>query len=155
MKSTSKTSVSSRTSLASTKADLRELRANSGATVRELREFLTELKGRPPQEMLGLVASSQLIRAVILATILVASILLALTAIPYYLGDDPAPGTAETTAASPPAAPPARPAEPSPLAPAPPPDKTPGTLGIDEKITAPPNSNPLENRKDDFLKDLE
>lgn len=155
MKSAPDSSDSARTSLASTKADLRELRANSGATVQELREFLKELKGRSPQEMLGIVASSQLIRAVILSTILVTATILALTAVPYFLGDDPAPETEEATAATPPATQPAPPAEASTVVKEPAPDQTPATLGIDEKITAPPNSNPLEDQKDNFLKDLE
>ncbi len=155
MKSSSDSSETYRTSIASTKADLRELRANSGATVLELREFLKELKGRPPQEMLGIVASSQLFRALILSTTLVAVTIFALTAVPYFLDDAPTPATEETTVATPAATPPALPADPTPATDKPTPDQTPATLGIDEKITAPPNSNPLEDKKEDFLKDLE
>jgi len=140
----------SRTTIASTKADFRELKANSSATVRELKEFLKELKGRSPQEMLGVVASSQLFRATILAVILVAVTLVALTAIPYYLGDDPAPTPAPAVAENPTPPPPEptpapKPAEAKPLAP----------LGVNEKLTAPPNSNPLEDKEENFLKDLE
>ena len=90
---------SHRTSMASTNADFRELRANSSATVRELQEFLRELKGRSPQEMLGVVASSQLFRAIILSTIIVAVTIVALTAAPYFLGDKPE--TAETVEVQP------------------------------------------------------
>ena len=57
--------------MASTKADLRELKTNSNATVQELQEFLRQLRGKSPQEMLGVVASSQLFRATILSIILV------------------------------------------------------------------------------------
>ena len=39
------------------------LRNNSRATVEELQAFLRELKGKSPQEMLGVVAGSQLFRA--------------------------------------------------------------------------------------------
>ena len=155
MKSSPESSDPSRTSLASTRADFRELRTNSGATVQELRDFLKELKGRSPQEMLGVVSSSQLFRATLLSCLLVALTILALTAGPYFLGDEKANG--KTAAAAP--APVTTPAEPTP-APAPEPqtqpaDKAPGTLGINEQLTAPPNSNPLEEEKDDFLKDLE
>ena len=73
--------------MASTKADLRELKTNSSATVEELKLFLRELKGKSPQEMLGIVASSQLIRATILSVVLVIVAIFALTAIPYFLGD--------------------------------------------------------------------
>ena len=67
-----------RTSMASTNADLRELKTNSNATVRELKEFLSELRGKSPQEMLGVVASSQLFRATILSLGLVTTTLLLL-----------------------------------------------------------------------------
>lgn len=145
-----KTSKAERASLASTKADLRELKANSSATVSELQEFLSQLRGKPPHEMLGLVASSQLFRATILSVILVTATLFALTAIPYFFGDDPAPAP-EPIAKAPAPAPPAP--EPNPIDPAKPVDLAP--LGINEKLSAPANTNPLEDQTEDFLKDLE
>ena len=63
MKGQSNNTDASRESMASTKADLRELKTNSSATVQELQEFLSQLRGKSPQEMLGVVASSQLFRA--------------------------------------------------------------------------------------------
>ena len=61
-----------RTAMASTKADLRELRQNSRATVQEIQAFLRELKGKGPQEMLGVVAASNLFRSLVLSTSIVA-----------------------------------------------------------------------------------
>lgn len=144
-------SESHRNSMASTKADFRELRANSSATVKELQEFLRELKGRSPQEMLGVVASSQLFRAIIVSTILVAITIVALTAAPYYL--DEKPEEVEPIAAQPAPTPEPTSAKPA-QAPAPtktPDDKAPKTLGVNEVLTAPPNENPLENSNENFL----
>lgn len=141
-----------RTAMASSKADLRELRDNSRATVGEIQAFLRELKGKSPQEMLGVVAASNLFRSLALSTGLVVGGILLFTAIPYFMGGDekpapvaekPAPAEAplETPKTVEPAAEPA----PDPLS----------KLGVGEELSAPPNTNPLENKGDDFLKDLE
>jgi hypothetical protein len=154
MKGKSKTSGESRTSMASAKADLRELKANSSATVQELQLFLRELKGKSPPEMLGVVASSQLIRAIVLSFILVIVAIFALTAIPYFFGNKESPDPEQPIVTNPvtPAAEPKqanpnpkqiKPAEP--LAP----------LGVNEKKNAPANVNPLEDDGGSFLKDLE
>lgn len=141
-----------RTAMASSKADLRELRDNSRATVGEIQAFLRELKGKSPQEMLGVVAQSGLFRSLVLSTGLVVGGILLFTAIPYFMGSDekPAPvseppipveAPLETPKTLEPAAEPA----PDPLS----------KLGVGEELSAPPNTNPLENKGDDFLKDLE
>ncbi len=154
MKAKSKNTGESRTTMASAKADLRELKANSSATVQELQLFLRELKGKSPPEMLGIVASSQLIRAIVLSVILVIVAIFALTAIPYFFGNKESPDPEQpivtnpvTPAAEPKQANPTpkqiKPAEP--LAP----------LGVNEKKNAPANVNPLEDDGGSFLKDLE
>lgn len=150
-----KSDTDTRTAMASTKADLRELKGNSQATVQELQAFLRELKGKSPQEMLGIVASSQLIRALVLSTALVAAGILLFTAIPFFFGEE----TPTEPVAAAPADPAPAPPEPSP---APPTEPTPTpepnpleNLGVGEELTSPPNVNPLENQGDDFLKDLE
>ena len=154
MKGQSKTSKAERAAMASTKADLRELKANSSATVSELKDFLRQLRGKGPQEMLGVVASSQLFRATILSAILVTAALFAFTAIPYFFGDDPAPAPEPVVNLTPPASTPVPPVpEPKLSDPAKPVNLAP--LGINEELTAPPNSNPLEDKGEDFLKDLE
>lgn len=139
-----------RSALASTTADLRELTGNSRATVQELQTFLRELKGKSPHEMLGVVASSYLARSLVISTVIVVGGILIFTAIPYFIGEKEAPA-AVTATALPPVAPPPVPQE-TPK-PAPPPDLSP--LGVGEQKTAPPDKNPLENKGDDFLKDLE
>ena len=160
MKGKQKDSDASRVAMASTKADFRELKTNTNATVQELQEFLRHLKGKSPQEMLGVVASSQLIRATILSCIIVAIAIFALTAIPYFLQGEEQPATQPTAVATPatPAPAPAPTSPPAPEANVTTPDDTPASLkplGVNETKTAPANSNPLEAKKDDFLKDLE
>ena len=140
--------------MASTKADLRELKANSSATVQELQQFLGELKGKSPPEMLGIVASSQLIRAIILSVILVIVAIFALTAIPYFLGNKETPDPEQpivTNSVTP--APEPKEAKPTPNQTKPAEPLAP--LGVNEKKTAPANVNPLEDDGGSFLKDLE
>lgn len=141
-----------RTAMASTKADLRELRNNSSATVHEIQAFLRELKGKGPQEMLGVVAASNLFRSLILSTAIVAGGILLFTAIPYFAGGDekPAPIAEKPAPAEAPVETP-EPAEPA-IEPALDPISS---LGVGEELSAPPNTNPLDDKGDDFLKDLE
>ena len=135
-----------RTAMASTKADLRELRDNSRATVGEIQAFLRELKGKGPQEMLGVVAQSGLFRSLVLSTLLVVGGILLFTAIPYFMGgEEKKPAPVEASVETPkPAEPTAEPA-PDPLS----------KLGVGEELSAPPDTNPLEDKGDDFLKELE
>lgn len=143
-----------RSALASTAADLRELKGNSSATVQELQEFLRELKGKSPQDMLGVVSASHLARSLVLSSSLVIGSILLFTAIPFFFGGEkPPPATPPPQAMAVPVAPP------TPLPPATPPaDPKPdplSKLGVGDELAAPPNKNPLENKGDDFLKDLE
>ena len=50
--------------------DLDRLKSDAGATAAEIREFLGQMRGRSPQEMIGLVAESGLTRSMFLATFL-------------------------------------------------------------------------------------
>ena len=141
-----------RTAMASSKADLRELSDNSRAPVGEIQAFLRELKGKSPQEMLGVVAASNLFRSLVLSTGLVVGGILLFTAIPYFMGSDekPAPVSKPPTPVEAPLETPKR-VEPA-AKPAPDPLSK---LGVGEELAAPPNTNPLENKGDDFLEDLE
>lgn len=155
MKGQPKTNEPVRTNIASTKADFRELKSNSSATVAELKEFLRELRGKSPQEMLGVVASSQLFRATILSVILVTGAILAFTALPYFMGDEPAVATESAPTEE---APPAQLPQPPVIEPTTPASTTPpnlAPLGVNEKLPAAPNVNPLEDQGGDFLQDLE
>ena len=139
-----------RSAMASTKADLRELRGNSHATVQEIQAFLRELKGKSPQEMLGAVAANGLFRSLIISTGIITAAILLFTVIPFLSADKkPAPPIAEKApireTPKPEAPAPEKPAEPDPLS----------KLGVGEEIAAPPGTNPLEDKSDDFLKDLE
>jgi hypothetical protein len=151
MKIQPETSAARRSALASTTADLRELKGNSRATVQELQAFLRELKGKSPQEMLGVVAASQLARSLVLSSALVGGGILLFTAIPYFFGDDAKEVPAAVAEPVPVAAPrvvaekPPVEVKPDPLS----------NLGVGEELTAPPDQNPLESKGDDFLKDLE
>ena len=154
--------VAKRGALASATADLREMRNNSRETLAELQAFLRELKGKSPQEMLGLVAGSQLVRCIGLSTALVAATILIFTAVPYFLAKDGAPVAVQPAATPVPASVPATPpvpaapeTPPAEVKPAPPAADALSNLGIGGEISAPPDKNPLENRTDDFLKDLE
>ncbi|CAN5290657.1 hypothetical protein BH23VER1_BH23VER1_05300 [soil metagenome] len=146
--------------LASPAGDLRKLRRHTSATAGELRAFLAELRGKSPKEMLGEVASSELGRSAVTATVGAAILILVFTAIPYAwsrLGDDAPPSAA-------PHAPPAAAADPAPPPDSPSPSSnadplaTPAaaqSLGIDEAESAPPNVTPLDAANDDLLEGLE
>lgn len=154
MKGKSRNSGESRTSMASAKADLRELKANSRATVQELQLFLRELKGKSPPEMLGIVASSQLIRAIVLSVILVIVAIFALTAIPYFFGNKESPDPEQPIVTNP-ATPAAEPKQADPNPKQIKPAEPLAPLGLNEKKNAPANVNPLEDDGGSFLKDLE
>jgi hypothetical protein len=151
--------------------DVSRLRTEGAATAAELREFLGQMRGRSPQEMIGLVAGSSLTRSILLATFLTVLLLAALTIGPYFLKDKdknknaraPAP-VAET-----------RSAEPKPRTePAPPqatgegaqsvanteatgldPERAIDVMGIGETRVADPKKNPLEDKVDKLLDGIE
>lgn len=58
--------------------------ADSSTSARELQQFLGEMRGRSPQEVMGLVAQSSLAQSIVLATVVVGLILYVGTAVPYY-----------------------------------------------------------------------
>ncbi len=153
--------------MANPRSELRNLRENSNATVAELKAFLRQLQGKSPQEMLGIVSSSQLIRAICISTAIVLAGGLLFTAIPFALGDGkdkqagatrqptgptaPDPALPVPSETPPPSSNPANSAA-NPLTP-PAPDLS--NLGVTEEKQAPPDKNPLENTRDNFLEGLE
>jgi hypothetical protein len=140
--------------LASTRAELRNLRNNSQATVEELKAFLSELKGRSPQEMLGMVAGNQLFRATVHALILIGALIVIFTVIPYFTREEPAETTTEVAEATSPAAPETAP-EPPVEDPIPAEPDVIKELGIGEEKQAPPDVNPLDGSTGSFLDELE
>lgn len=143
--------------LASTRSELRNLRNNSQATVAELKVFLAEMKGRSPQEMLGMVAGNRLVRATVHSLILIGVILLVFTVIPYLTREsepvaEPSEVTAEATETLP--AEPEEVPEPTVM------EEPAGsdaleTLGVGEEIEAPPSVNPLDGDTGSFLEELD
>ena len=153
--------------LVSTKRELRNLGANTQATAAELKAFLAELKGRSPQEMLGIVAASQLFRSLVLSSVLVFALIVVFTLVPYFMGGDGKSGAvAEAEVSQPAPAKPteaqAKPEDPKPADttqpegnPANPTQPDISPLGVNEEKTAPPNVNPLESDNDNFLDGLD
>lgn len=152
--------------------DIHRAREGSKASAEELREFVRKFRGKAPQEMLGLVAGSGLIRSTALATVITVAFMAVFTIWPYLTAKPQATAKAVPPAAAPATAPAVAPAASVPAAPvatadaakpvAPPPSAT-GTpkqpdvldrLGIGETKTADPKKNPLEAGADDLLKDL-
>ena len=74
--------------IASPKGDFKKLGRNSQAVVGELREFLANLKGKSPKEMMGAVAESSLAQSLLISTVMMTILVFALSAIPYYLKDE-------------------------------------------------------------------
>jgi len=63
--------------------DVKRLKADGVASVEELREFLGQLKGKSPQEMLGIVAESGLAKGMVTATIGTVAVLFVFTIGPW------------------------------------------------------------------------
>ncbi|MDB4657309.1 hypothetical protein OAE61_04165 [Verrucomicrobiales bacterium] len=145
--------------------DIRKLKRNGKATAAELTSFLAQMRGKSPREVLGSVASSNLMRSFVQASIGVAVLVLVLTVIPWLsgMGEKKEAVVAEI----------AEPAQRTALAPAvvEPSGKTPvadpeaididgkkaaaDQMGVTEEKLAPPNVNPLDGSNDDLLKGLE
>jgi hypothetical protein len=151
--------------------DFQQARAGTKASADELREYVRQFRGKSPQEMLGLVTGSGLVRATVLATVLTVVAMAAFTIGPYAW-KKMSPPTAKA-AKSPPAAQAAAPAAPAPAAPVatavaaptvakpvataaagPPSIEAIEALGLGEKSKAKPTKNPLDAGGDDLLKDL-
>lgn len=140
---------------------MRGLKTNGSASMEELRDFLANLKGRNPQEVIGIVSSSLLIQSMVLATVGTIVVMGVFTIVPYWiygpLKAEPvaahAPPAANAAAAAPAATPAAgktaetataktsdseNPALPDAA-------KAAKTLGLDETKAADPTKNPLES----------
>ena len=149
-------------------SDMKRVKESSAASVAELREFLGQLKGRSPQEVMGVVAQSSLVQGIMTATIATGVILLLGTVIPYaWFGGPDAAQAAEgndTTSA-------AVSSEPSSSdagdvvdneAPAdatdsnaPDLERAAKAMGIDQTKSADPETNPLDNKLDNLLDGIE
>ena len=160
------TSDSTAAPMASISRDLKNIKKNSSAVADELTQFMREMRGKSPSEMLGAFAKSTLVRSGFTAAFLLFAILVLTTAIPFALMDKT---TAENSPATPAPPPPTNPTSSVnvPSAVTPPTTNqtanvTPSglkpvaeTLGIGETKTGVPSEpNPFKTT-DDLLKDLE
>lgn len=143
--------------------DIKSVQVNSAAVGTEIGDFLEQMRGRSPQEMLGLVAQSDLIRSTIVATVGCVVLILALTIIPHVLREE-APAKADVKAETPATqTPPDVAKTPDPVAVGKTdtgntktgdnPDKVAKTLGIGDVKTGSPDLDPFKNSDDDLLKD--
>ena len=73
--------------MASLPRDLKNLKGYSSATVDELRDFMKQMRGKSPAEMLGAIAQSTLVRSLIVSTVSIVAILFTLTAASYFFAD--------------------------------------------------------------------
>ena len=69
--------------MASPLSDARKLQQSAIASADELREFLRELRGKSPKEMLGEVSSSSLARSTVTASVGAAALIAVLTILPF------------------------------------------------------------------------
>ncbi len=134
--------------------DLRRAREGTFATAVELREFVQNLKGKSPQEVLGAVANSGLAQGVVLSSLITLIVMAVFTIGPYFWYEKPKPVQKEPVAAAQPVAPVATTASPaeksraatqSAAANA---QQTLEKLGETETKTADPKVNPLDNLDD-------
>lgn len=137
--------------------DMENIKQNGAASLEELKEFLSKLQGRSPQEVVGIVSTSLLVQSMIISTLGTIAILAIFTIGPYMIYGAP---QEKKTAAAPPAAsaaPATSAAQPTGAA-----DQA-GELtdndksqalqkmGIDETKTAKPDENPLDKKFDNLL----
>jgi hypothetical protein len=149
--------------------DLRSLKQNGSATAAEMAEFLGQLRGKRPQEVLGVVAQSGLAHGIVASTLFVAALVGVLTVGPFVwarVSPPPAKAAAKKETPAQPAVEAAttasEPAKPADAAQAAIEGGTPGKpnvdilekLGQSESKEADPKKNPLEDKTDDLLKDL-
>jgi hypothetical protein len=74
--------------MASISRDFTNVKRNSSATVDELRDFMKQMRGRGPAEMLGAIAQSTLVRSLIVSTVSIVALLFTLTAASYFFTDE-------------------------------------------------------------------
>jgi hypothetical protein len=68
--------------------DVDRLKRHGGMSLSELRDFIKQLHGRKPSEVLGIVSSSALIRALAESTAYLSIGILVLTIVPFMMADD-------------------------------------------------------------------
>ena len=90
--------------MASLSRDVKSLKRNSAAATTELTQFMSEMRGKSPGDMLGAIVQNSLVRSGVTAALILLAILLITTIIPFAVKDDtivqketsPPPVSAET-----------------------------------------------------------
>jgi len=145
--------------------DLHGLKTNGGMSLTELRNFVSQLQGRKPSEVMGIVSGSALIRALFESTIFLGILIAVLTIVPFLMAVDKE--TPPSTAVAPTAAnaettPPTATAVANTAAgtagsegavSAEDAQKAINVMGLGDTKTADPNKNPLDNL-DNLLDDV-
>lgn len=165
MESTQQRAEQATTPLKSAVGDLRRAKSAGSASVQELRKFLHSHRGKTSQELLGDLAQSSLLGAMIKSTLGCLALLTVLTVVPYFMQGKPhtapanpaaaknAPVDTSTTAA-PATSPEVAQGKSSAKSTAPDGvdvDKAKKAMGLDETKTAPDNVNPREKDLDNLL----
>jgi hypothetical protein len=145
--------------------DIDRLKRHGGMSLSELRDFIKQLHGRKPSEVLGIVSSSALIRAMVESTVYLGIGILVLTIIPFMMADDkgkPVAAADSSPSSGSEATPPVASAVTDTAARSTTPDgtvsaedagKAVDVMGLGETKTADPNKNPLDNI-DNLLDDV-
>ena len=156
-------------------AELQRLKASGGESLAELREFTGQMRGRSPQEVLGIVSGSSLVRSTVMASVGLAVALIVLTIVPWMLQTpesstaQAAAGTADTssqppateektateTAAATEQTADSQPADDNPLASQAQAEKAVDAMGIGEVREAKSGDNPLDDKRIDSLLDID
>ncbi|MEX0725899.1 MAG: hypothetical protein WD065_06500 [Planctomycetaceae bacterium] len=135
------------------RGDMSRLKEHGGASIAELQEFVRQLHGRSPSEVLGMVSANSLVRSLLEATIYLTVLIGILTVVPFMMKDD-APAKAAATPAAANAAPTAPDAKAASANNAAATaegisgegaQKAVEVMGLGETKTADPNENPLDN----------
>lgn len=161
--------------------DMQQLRTHGSGTMQELREFLGSMRGKRPQEVLGLIAQSSLVQGMFWSTMIVLVAMVGFTFASWGYkksrgdfepvakqqpaaqepaadqapaAEAPAAAATSGSAPNPTAAPPAESAAAPAAVPADPAAAVADPLGIGETRLADPKVNPLESRGDDILSEL-
>jgi flagellar biosynthesis/type III secretory pathway M-ring protein FliF/YscJ len=151
--------------MSSVSRDLKNARVNSTSVAVEVREFLAQMQGKSPQEMLGMIAQSSLIKCTVQAVGVMVAILVIFTIIPFGLtkmGGASGKASAQAAPAGEQSADPKTASdEPKAESAATEPetlkekDDLLDKLGVGETKVAPAKENPLDGGGDDLFKDLE
>jgi hypothetical protein len=145
--------------------EFRQLSQDGSASAAELQDFLGQLKGRSPEEVMGAVAQSGLIQSTVMATFGCVALLVACTIVPYALSDSSSEAGEASAAVSAPATSAAAVTADATESAAtgtvassssePDLERAAEAMGIGGAEKADPNKNPLDNKLDKLLDGIE